>query len=46
MTETSLVATTDTMDENVKRKPGSGGYPLAGVKAKVSCNFNTSINRL
>ncbi|CAB3245736.1 unnamed protein product [Arctia plantaginis] len=35
MTETSLVATTDKMEDNVKRKPGSGGYPLAGVKAKV-----------
>ncbi|XP_049877772.1 luciferin 4-monooxygenase-like [Pectinophora gossypiella] len=35
MTETSLSATSDTDDERVKPKPGSGGYPLPGVKVKV-----------
>uniref|UniRef100_A0A2A4JMM7 Luciferin 4-monooxygenase n=2 Tax=Heliothis virescens TaxID=7102 RepID=A0A2A4JMM7_HELVI len=35
MTETSLAATKDTDDEKVVRKPGSGGYPLRGIKAKV-----------
>ncbi|XP_075982700.1 luciferin 4-monooxygenase-like [Anticarsia gemmatalis] len=35
MTETSLAATQDIDDENVPRKPGSGGYPLRGVKAKA-----------
>ncbi|KAL4717917.1 hypothetical protein ACJJTC_001335 [Scirpophaga incertulas] len=33
MTETALTATYDSDPE--KSKPGSGGYPLAGVKAKV-----------
>lgn len=38
MTETSLAATKDIMDEGkVVPKPGSGGYPLPGVKAKASC---------
>ncbi|KAJ8714066.1 hypothetical protein PYW08_007686 [Mythimna loreyi] len=35
MTETSLAATKDVDDEKTVRKPGSGGYPLLGVKAKV-----------
>lgn len=33
MTETSLLATTDLDME--KSKPGSGGYPVPGLKAKV-----------
>lgn len=36
MTETSLAATKDIDDEKISKKPGSGGYPLPGVKAKVS----------
>lgn len=36
MTETSLAATKDIDDDSVKRKPGSGGYPLPGVKVKVN----------
>ncbi|CAH0594280.1 unnamed protein product [Chrysodeixis includens] len=35
MTETSLAATKDIDDDNIKRKPGAGGYPLQGVKVKV-----------
>ncbi|XP_021186405.3 uncharacterized protein LOC110373457 [Helicoverpa armigera] len=35
MTETSLAATKDLDDENIAKKPGSGGYLLHGVKAKV-----------
>ncbi|KAJ2953350.1 hypothetical protein O0L34_g940 [Tuta absoluta] len=35
MTETSLSATSDVDEEGVKPKPGSGGMPLEGVKAKV-----------
>lgn len=38
MTETSLAATKDFSDENIVRKPGSGGYPLSGVRVKVSYN--------
>lgn len=36
MTETSLTATKDIDDDKIARKPGSAGYPLNGVKAKVS----------
>ncbi|XP_022817593.1 4-coumarate--CoA ligase 1-like [Spodoptera litura] len=35
MTETSLTATKDIDDDKTIRKPGSAGYPLNGVKAKV-----------
>lgn len=35
MTETSLAATKDSEQDDVPRKPGSGGYPLAGVQVKV-----------
>ncbi|XP_030036602.2 4-coumarate--CoA ligase 1-like [Manduca sexta] len=35
MTETSLAATQDVSEETALPKPGSGGYPLPGVKAKV-----------
>lgn len=38
MTETSLAATKDIDDEKIVRKPGSGGYPLLGVKAKVKAS--------
>ncbi|KAH9639277.1 hypothetical protein HF086_014141 [Spodoptera exigua] len=36
MTETSLTATKDIDDDKTARKPGSAGYPLNGVKAKVA----------
>lgn len=35
MTETSLAATKDKVECAV-RKPGSGGYPIPGVKIKVN----------
>lgn len=38
MTETSLAATKDVDEEDDERlhKPGSGGFPLRGVKVKVA----------
>lgn len=36
MTETSLAATKDNSNEGFERKPGSGGYPIPGVKVKVT----------
>lgn len=42
MTETSLAATKDVDEEDDERvqKPGSGGFPLRGVKIKVICLFS------
>lgn len=41
MTETSLAATKDIDedDEEVQQKPGSGGFPVKGVKVKVAKYF-------
>lgn len=35
MTETSVAATKDINKDGVVRKPGSGGYVLPGLRAKV-----------